>query len=142
MKFKPDTDYETRNGTARLGTLASAIGDAISFAHTGKVNHAHLWHEQDGRCTGADSEWRVFDIIVPPSAVDNPPHYTTGSIEVIDFIEDKQLGFHLGNVVKYVVRADHKGKPVEDLKKAAWYLNREIERRVRPDGSVEREAGR
>ena len=62
-------------------------------------------------------------------AVNNPPHYTTGKIEVIDFIEDKQLGFHLGNVVKYVARADYKGKPIEDLKKAAWYLSREIARR-------------
>jgi hypothetical protein len=61
--------------------------------------------------------------------VNHPSHYTQGNIEVIDFIEDKQLGFHLGNVVKYIVRAGKKDntKTVEDLQKAAWYLNRKIE---------------
>lgn len=60
--------------------------------------------------------------------VNHPKHYTTGNIEVIDYIEDKELGYHLGNVVKYISRAEHKGKPLEDLKKAQWYLNRYIER--------------
>ncbi len=60
------------------------------------------------------------------SAVNHPPHYKTGGIETIDFIEAKGLGFHLGNVVKYVTRADHKGNRLEDLKKARWYLDREI----------------
>lgn len=58
--------------------------------------------------------------------VDHPAHYNVGKIEVIDAIEDWQLGFHEGNVVKYVARAKHKGKELEDLKKAAWYLNRRI----------------
>ena len=59
-------------------------------------------------------------------AVNSPAHYNTGKIEVIDFIEDQRLGFHEGNVVKYVSRAKHKGRELEDLKKAAWYLNRRI----------------
>lgn len=59
--------------------------------------------------------------------VNNPPHYTTGNIEVIDFIEDKQLGYHLGNVVKYISRAEHKGTKIQDLKKAQWYLNRYVQ---------------
>ena len=60
--------------------------------------------------------------------VDHPPHYTwLGGIEVIDITE--QLSFTLGNVIKYVLRADHKGKPIEDLEKAQWYLAREIKRR-------------
>jgi hypothetical protein len=60
--------------------------------------------------------------------VNSPAHYTHGGIETIDFIEAKQLGYHLGNVVKYVSRAPHKGRHIEDLKKARWYLDREIER--------------
>lgn len=60
------------------------------------------------------------------SAVDHPKHYNAGRIEVIDAIEDWQLGFHLGNVVKYVARAGRKGPPLEDLKKAQWYLDRAI----------------
>lgn len=60
--------------------------------------------------------------------VNRPAHYTDGKIEVIDFIEDKKLGFHLGNVVKYIARAGKKDstKELEDLKKGAWYLQRRI----------------
>lgn len=61
-----------------------------------------------------------------PDLINHPPHYTQGSIEVIDAIEDWQLGFHAGNVVKYVARHEHKGKPIEDLQKARWYLDRLI----------------
>lgn len=62
--------------------------------------------------------------------VNHPSHYTDGKIEVIDFIEDKKLNYHRGNVVKYVARAGKKdpSKEIEDLKKAQWYLNREIQR--------------
>lgn len=60
--------------------------------------------------------------------VEHPAHYTFGQIEVIEAIEAWQLGFHLGNVVKYVARADRKGNRLEDLKKARWYLAREIQR--------------
>ena len=58
--------------------------------------------------------------------VNSPPHYTTGGIETIDFIEAKELNYHLGNVVKYITRSDHKGSTLEDLEKAQWYLNRAI----------------
>jgi hypothetical protein len=60
--------------------------------------------------------------------VNHPAHYKAGGIETIDFIEAKELGYHLGNVVKYVSRADHKGNKLEDLKKAQWYLARAIEK--------------
>jgi hypothetical protein len=59
--------------------------------------------------------------------VNKPSHYTQGKIEVIEFIEDQKLDYHLGNVVKYISRARHKGKELQDLKKAQWYLNRYIE---------------
>lgn len=61
----------------------------------------------------------------PPSWVNNPPHYQGSSIEVIDIIEDFDLNFHLGNAIKYILRAGKKGKKVEDLRKAIWYLERE-----------------
>lgn len=59
--------------------------------------------------------------------VNAPAHYNHGPIEVIDIIEGFQLGYHLGNVVKYVLRADKKGERLQDLKKARWYLSRVIE---------------
>jgi hypothetical protein len=59
--------------------------------------------------------------------VNHPPHYKAGGIETIDFIEAKDLNYRLGNVVKYVSRAGRKDSdPVQDLEKAAWYLQREI----------------
>ena len=58
--------------------------------------------------------------------VNHPPHYKTGGIETIDFIEAKNLGYNLGNVVKYISRADYKGDRLENLKKAQWYMNREV----------------
>jgi predicted DNA-binding transcriptional regulator AlpA len=58
--------------------------------------------------------------------VNHPAHYKVGGIETIDFIEAKKLSYNLGNVVKYITRADHKGDRKEDLQKAQWYLNREL----------------
>jgi hypothetical protein len=58
--------------------------------------------------------------------VNSPSHYKVGGIETIDFIEAKQLDYHLGNVVKYISRADHKDEKLENLKKAQWYLNRAV----------------
>jgi hypothetical protein len=67
--------------------------------------------------------------------VNHPPHYKMGGIETIDFIEAKQFGYNLGNVVKYISRADLKGSHYEDLLKARWYLNREIAK-FSPDTKV------
>ena len=62
--------------------------------------------------------------------VNHPEHYKAGGIEVIDFIESKDLNYRLGNVVKYISRAGKKDSdPVQDLEKAAWYLKREIDAR-------------
>ena len=79
---------------------------------------------------------QVMDELVDPKPffgeitsdlVNHPPHYRDGGIEVIDFIEAKDLNYRLGNVVKYVSRAGKKNSdPVQDLEKAAWYLQREI----------------
>lgn len=67
-----------------------------------------------------------------PDLVNHPPHYKSGGVETIDFIEAKDLNYRLGNVVKYVSRAGRKDSdPVQDLEKAAWYLKREIDARKR-----------
>lgn len=62
--------------------------------------------------------------------VNHPPHYggEDNPCEAIKVIEAWGLGFHIGNVVKYLSRAGKKGAAVEDLKKARWYLDREIAR--------------
>lgn len=68
----------------------------------------------------------AIKVSATPDLVNQPPHYTVGGIETIDFIEAKKLNYNLGNVVKYLTRADHKGSKLEDLRKAQWYLTREI----------------
>lgn len=58
--------------------------------------------------------------------VNSPSHYTAGGIEVYDYIAAKGLSYELGNVVKYVSRADYKGNKLQDLQKARWYLDAAI----------------
>jgi len=70
----------------------------------------------------------AVDTLLKSDPVNNPTHYTAGGIETIDFIEAKNLDYRLGNVIKYITRADHKGSKLEDLRKAQWYLTRAIER--------------
>ena len=73
--------------------------------------------------------------------VNHPSHYAEGrKYEPIDVIEDWELGFNLGNTVKYISRAGRKDDIVQDLEKAAWYLNREIERRKKEKTEKEYEA--
>ena len=58
--------------------------------------------------------------------VNQPPHYQQGKMETIEIIEALDLPYHLSSVVKYMARHKHKGRPLEDLKKAQWYLNKLI----------------
>lgn len=63
--------------------------------------------------------------------VDHPKHYTShpSGVECIAITE--HMGFNIGNAIKYLWRADLKNDAIEDLKKAAWYVNRELEKRAR-----------
>lgn len=78
----------------------------------------------------AEKTRKLEEMAEQNDTVNHPSHYTDGKIEVIDFIEDKGLNFHRGNAVKYIARAGKKdkSKEVEDLQKAVWYLQREIDR--------------
>jgi hypothetical protein len=60
------------------------------------------------------------------SNVNHPSHYNQGSMEVIDAIEGLNLCFNAGNCLKYIARYKFKNNPLEDLKKAQWYLSRLI----------------
>lgn len=71
--------------------------------------------------------------MVKKEMVDHPGHYNKG-IETIDYIESWSMDFSTGNVVKYVTRAKYKDKPLEDLKKAKWYLERLIENAENENG--------
>ena len=73
-----------------------------------------------------EPEVKTIELPKNEDVINHPSHYTRGKIEVIDFIEDQQLPYHLGNVIKYIARAGYKGDKLEDLKKARWYLDRYI----------------
>jgi len=60
--------------------------------------------------------------------INKAKHYNTSKFEVIDVIEEWELGFHLGNVVKYIARHKHKGSAKKDLQKAEYYLKRYIDK--------------
>ena len=119
------------------GRTSTALCEHVDYVSTLLVG------DYCGRCT--DAEMEAIDaalvcslgLVKPtteettePDAVNHPSHYNSSKIEVIDFIEDQGLGFNLGNVVKYTARAGKKDptKTLEDLKKAAFYLDRELKR--------------
>ena len=141
--------YIAKHPNAKAGDIAKATGVGVSYVYTviskakKKAEVSDLAFQlTQGRSKMRGrppmrmrtvalglSDFSVKDRMVNTHAKDNvnhPEHYKTGGIETIDFIEAKSLGYHLGNVVKYVTRADHKGNRLEDLKKAQWYLNRAI----------------
>jgi len=88
-----------------------------------KARYPNKFTSHDALNRDLDKELEVLE-----NDVARPEHYTSGKIEAIDVIEDKELGFHLGNVVKYVLRAGKKAEnsEIKDLKKARWYLDRYI----------------
>ena len=124
----------------KVGDRVRVTGDTQAFAHDFPNGHVGFITEvdEDGD-PEVDELWWVhpedLELLAAEATseqVDHPAHYTwLGGIEVIDITE--QLSFTLGNVIKYVLRADHKGKPIEDLEKAQWYLAREIKRRKGED---------
>ena len=107
---------------SRRTKKASAV---LPAAHVPKAKVA-VFHQRGVEPIGAQPSVGASAKASLASSVDHPPHYNVGKIEVIDFIEDQRLGFHLGNAVKYIARSAYKGREVEDLKKAAWYLDRMI----------------
>lgn len=69
-----------------------------------------------------------INVKINDGVINHPEYYNTGKYEVISVIEDWNLGFHLGNAVKYIARAGRKDRDeyIKDLEKAAWYINRLI----------------
>lgn len=116
LKVNPQYVYVIRS---LMRKEAKKAGVNIDSAHAGTTTIATVTSNQSLKDR----------LEAVPDMVNHPPHYTTGGIETIDFIEAKQLDYHLGNVVKYVARAGRKIDAMEDLKKAQWYLNRAIVKR-------------
>lgn len=123
-------EYSAANPRAKGKEIAAALGLRYNFVA------GVLWKDRkrklkESRKAKAAAK-PVVKVATPVPApvltdmVNRPPHYVQGGIEVIDFIEAKRLNYNLGNVVKYIARADHKGSREQDLQKAMWYLKREL----------------
>jgi hypothetical protein len=88
--------------------------------------------EEWNRAALATTVGKLFHPSDASCPVENPDHYNTGAIEAIEAIRasmpsEQFFGYLKGNVMKYLWRYDYKEKPVEDLRKADWYLNRLID---------------
>ena len=92
------------------------------FSITNTVEPCQFWES----CINEVKE--VNETVKEDDPVNHPKHYTDGRIEVIEYIEDKNLGFCLGNAIKYISRAGkkEKDKEITDLRKAIWYIERRI----------------
>jgi len=145
-------NYVAKNPKAKPAEVAEAIGVGLQYVYTvlwnakkkagvkakkttltlpkikkGMAEHKKImdetikgWKTLSITSSNTPMQIEMFD------PVDHPAHYKVGGIETIDFIEAKKLNYNIGNVVKYLTRADHKGNRMEDLRKAQWYLTREI----------------
>jgi hypothetical protein len=137
--------YVQKNPNAKAKEVSKATGVSIS----GVYQAIYLQKKKAKSAPATKGNWKLASVstskksvfqkpsTLAPNAVasmalfaddkvNSPSHYKVGGIETIDFIEAKRLDYHLGNVVKYISRADHKDDKLENLKKAQWYLNRAI----------------
>ena len=113
-----------RNAEKKLSGLAYQIGKGRTPKQEWKTVHIST---SDNSIESAIARELPVTMAEPKAdPVNHPAHYKYGGIETIDFIEAKELGYNLGNVVKYITRADHKGNRKQDLEKAMWYLKREL----------------
>jgi hypothetical protein len=133
--------YFAVNPTATTTEVAKKFKTTYQIAYMAKKSMDKIVSEAvyeltKGRKEQRGPKWenlRIFSTDTPitmeePAAdpVNHPAHYKVGGVETIDFIEAKGLTYHLGNAVKYISRADHKGNRKQDLEKAKWYLERAI----------------
>lgn len=132
--------YIAANPKAKSAEVAKALG--VSNAYVSTVMWAAkkkaIANKKAAIKKAVKGEWKTLTVTSSntpmqvemfepaPDSVNHPAHYKVGGIETIDFIEAKKLNYNIGNVVKYLTRAEHKGNKLEDLRKAQWYLTREI----------------
>jgi hypothetical protein len=101
------------------------IGDTFTIAGNNKPRSFWQWLNRK------PPQLNMYEVLMnmtsKPDTVNNPKHYNShpSGVECIQITE--HMNFNLGNAVKYLWRTDHKNG-IEDLKKAVWYINREIKR--------------
>ena len=121
-------DYMKKHPKQKPFNVAVALGMSIQslYKYRSQIKKLEAKEHEKNWINIINKSKELPITMVETDSVNNPLHYKVGGVETIDFIEAKGLNYNLGNVVKYVTRADHKGNKEEDLKKARWYLDREI----------------
>lgn len=124
----------------KVGDELRYVGENYSFMTVGKAYKVTRVTEDaffyvddlDDELEDSPCEFSAWEVVSKSDMVDSPPHYTQGSVEVIDYIDQVADGYpgrqavYAGNIIKYVSRAPFKNG-VEDTKKALWYLQRLID---------------
>jgi len=132
VQRKAIKEYALKNPGKKMAEIARDLS----------LKYMQVWHALHPKSSRKKKEKEAVKLMpmdmskfIPVDIVNHPPHYKDGGIETIDYIEAKGLSYNLGNVVKYVSRAGKKNpdpltvkdSKLQDLKKALWYLSREIE---------------
>jgi hypothetical protein len=127
MGLKYQTVYMTkRTQGKKLSDLAYQIGKGRTPKQNWKTLHISTSDNSIDEAIKRELAEAITMIEPKADPVNHPAHYKVGGIETIDFIEAKRLNYNMGNAVKYITRADHKGNRKQDLEKAIWYLQREL----------------
>jgi len=116
-KSQKINDYIMANPSAKANDIAKLFKISVQSVYQRKA-----------KLKSAAPKSRSILTKLSPDLVNSPTHYTKGGIETIDFIEAKELDYHLGNVIKYISRANLKGNKLENLKKAKWYMDRAVQK--------------
>jgi flavin-binding protein dodecin len=118
--------------TQHKNSVEKAIQDEVDKYHAKLKNVAPYVPMQIDLTQHKDGSITEKITMIEPEAdpVNHPAHYKIGGIETIDFIEAKRLNYNMGNAVKYITRADHKGNRKQDLEKALWYIQRELDHSI------------
>jgi hypothetical protein len=130
-QIEADFDTVTQDIASKIKALAAAYDADIDKVYLPMNAEQVLTSITDGATLKVIEEHKGHFGV---DMVNSPKHYTAGGIETYDFIAAKGLSYELGNVVKYITRADHKGSRLQDLKKAQWYLNAAISREEKSNG--------
>lgn len=120
-----NTDEEAVN-KLELETVKKSIDLGMIILKVLEEHQKEFKKSKDDVTDNINHQDNIVDI---ENKVNHPSYYNSGNIEVIDYIQDKNFGFCLGNAIKYISRAGLKNRDtkVEDLKKAIWYIEKEIE---------------
>jgi hypothetical protein len=116
------------NPSAKAGDIAKLFKVSVQSVYQRKAKLKSAAPKSNWKAIVVSTSNKSVLNKIRPDLVNSPAHYTKGGIETIDFIEAKELDYHLGNVIKYISRANLKGNKLENLKKAKWYMDRAVQK--------------